>query len=29
VPVPRGPGLGVALNWDFIRQNQAGKAVYE
>jgi L-alanine-DL-glutamate epimerase-like enolase superfamily enzyme len=29
VPVPQGPGLGVALNWDFIRQNQAGKAVYE
>ncbi len=29
VPVPTGPGLGVTLDWDYLRANEAGKAVYE
>jgi L-alanine-DL-glutamate epimerase-like enolase superfamily enzyme len=29
VPVPQGPGLGVRLNWDFIKQHEAGKTVFE
>jgi L-alanine-DL-glutamate epimerase-like enolase superfamily enzyme len=29
VPVPEGPGLGVAINWDWVRKNEVGKVVYE
>jgi L-alanine-DL-glutamate epimerase-like enolase superfamily enzyme len=29
VPVPRGPGLGVSIDWDFVRHNQVGLIVYE
>ena len=29
VPVPRGPGLGVEINWDFVAANEVGKVVYE
>ena len=29
VPVPQGPGLGVTLNWDYIRANEKGKVVYD
>jgi L-alanine-DL-glutamate epimerase-like enolase superfamily enzyme len=29
VPVPTGPGLGVTLNWDYIKKNEAGKLVFE
>ncbi|HEX5503549.1 MAG TPA: enolase C-terminal domain-like protein [Thermomicrobiales bacterium] len=29
VPVPQGPGLGVALDWDSIRAHETGKVVYE
>ena len=29
VPVPQGPGLGVTLDWDYIRAHEAGKTVYE
>jgi L-alanine-DL-glutamate epimerase-like enolase superfamily enzyme len=29
VPVPLGPGLGVTLDWDYIRSHDAGKTVYE
>lgn len=29
VPVPQGPGLGVTLDWDFIRRHETGKVVYE
>lgn len=29
VPVPQGPGLGVELDWDYIRAHEAGKVVYE
>jgi L-alanine-DL-glutamate epimerase-like enolase superfamily enzyme len=29
VPVPQGPGLGVTLDWDYLRTHEAGKAVYE
>ena len=29
VPVPTGPGLGVTYDWDWIKQNETGVAVYE
>jgi L-alanine-DL-glutamate epimerase-like enolase superfamily enzyme len=29
VPVPRAPGLGAALDWDYIRAHETGKVVYE
>jgi L-alanine-DL-glutamate epimerase-like enolase superfamily enzyme len=29
VPVPQGPGLGVTLDWDYLKKNEASKAVYE
>ena len=29
VPVPQGPGLGVELNWEYIRRHESGKTVYE
>lgn len=29
VPVPDGPGLGVAYDWEYIEANQTGKRVYE
>ncbi len=29
VSVPTGPGLGVAIDWDFVRHNQTGVTVYE
>jgi L-alanine-DL-glutamate epimerase-like enolase superfamily enzyme len=29
VPVPRGPGLGVTLDWDFINAHVAGRTVYD
>jgi hypothetical protein len=29
VPVPQGPGLGVTINWDWIRANESGKVVYK
>ncbi|MGP4015905.1 enolase C-terminal domain-like protein [Saccharopolyspora sp. 5N708] len=29
VPVPDGPGLGVTLNWDWIRSSETSSAVYE
>lgn len=29
VSVPKGPGLGVELDWDYIRQNQTGVTVFE
>lgn len=29
VPVPQGPGLGVTINWDWVRKNESGKVVYE
>jgi L-alanine-DL-glutamate epimerase-like enolase superfamily enzyme len=29
VPVPTGPGLGVAYDWDWITKNEVGKVVYE
>lgn len=29
VPVPQGPGLGVTINWDFIRSHTIGVTVYE
>ncbi|HYZ01545.1 MAG TPA: enolase C-terminal domain-like protein [Candidatus Binatia bacterium] len=29
VPVPQGPGLGVAYDWDWIKAHEAGVAVYE
>ncbi len=29
VPVPQGPGLGVEIDWDYVRKNEVGKAVYE
>ncbi len=29
VPVPRGPGLGVALDWEWVRAHEAGVVVYE
>jgi len=29
VPVPLGPGLGVAYDWDWITKNQTGVVVYE
>jgi len=29
VPVPTGPGLGVTIDWDWVRKNETGKVVYE
>ena len=29
VPVPQGPGLGVTIDWDWVRAHQTGKVVYE
>jgi L-alanine-DL-glutamate epimerase-like enolase superfamily enzyme len=29
VAVPTGPGLGVTLDWDYIRTHDTGKTVYE
>ncbi|MGH2351196.1 MAG: enolase C-terminal domain-like protein [Chloroflexota bacterium] len=29
VPVPQGPGLGVPLDWDYLRSHEAGTTVYE
>ncbi len=29
VPVPTGPGLGVTIDWDWVRKNEVGKVVYE
>lgn len=29
VPVPQGPGLGVTLDWDYIRRNESGRVIYE
>ncbi len=29
VPVPAGPGLGVTLDWQYLRAHEAGKVVYE
>ncbi|HEY8600755.1 MAG TPA: enolase C-terminal domain-like protein [Thermomicrobiales bacterium] len=29
VPVPTGPGLGVTIDWDWVRKNEIGKVVYE
>jgi L-alanine-DL-glutamate epimerase-like enolase superfamily enzyme len=29
VPVPQGPGLGVAVNWDWIDRQRTGMVVYE
>jgi L-alanine-DL-glutamate epimerase-like enolase superfamily enzyme len=29
VPVPQGPGLGVTINWEWVRANEVGRVVYE
>ena len=29
VPVPQGPGLGVAIDWDWVTRHQTGEVVYE
>ena len=29
VPVPQGPGLGVAINWDWVNRNKTATVVYE
>ena len=29
IPVPQGPGLGVTLDWEWIRAHEVGKVVYE
>jgi L-alanine-DL-glutamate epimerase-like enolase superfamily enzyme len=29
VAVPQGPGLGVTLDWDYVRRHESGKVVYE
>jgi L-alanine-DL-glutamate epimerase-like enolase superfamily enzyme len=29
VPVPMGPGLGIAIDWDFVTKHQTGVTVYE
>jgi L-alanine-DL-glutamate epimerase-like enolase superfamily enzyme len=29
VPVPEGPGLGVTINWDWVRKHQTATVVYE
>lgn len=29
VPVPQGPGLGVTLDWDYLRRHEVGQVVYE
>ncbi|GAC1434769.1 MAG: hypothetical protein NVSMB65_08760 [Chloroflexota bacterium] len=29
VPVPQGPGLGAAIDWDYVRHHQTGHVVYE
>ena len=29
VPVPQGPGLGVGIDWDYVRHRQVAAVVYE
>jgi hypothetical protein len=29
VPVPKAPGLGVAINWDWLARNVTGTVIYE
>jgi L-alanine-DL-glutamate epimerase-like enolase superfamily enzyme len=29
VPVPSGPGLGVTIDWDWVKKHETGKVVYE
>ena len=29
IPVPQGPGLGVELDWDYIKAHQVGTQVWE
>lgn len=29
VPVPQGPGLGVQINWDWVKKHEVGVAVYD
>jgi L-alanine-DL-glutamate epimerase-like enolase superfamily enzyme len=29
VPVPQGPGLGVAIDWDWVKRHQIGQVVYD
>ena len=29
VPVPQGPGLGVEIDWDFVKSHEVGKTVYD
>ncbi len=29
VPVPQGPGLGVEIDWDWVKSRETGKVVYE
>ena len=29
VPVPQGPGLGVEIDWDWVKAREKGKVVYE
>ena len=29
VPIPQGVGLGVSYDWDWLKKNQVGSAVYE
>jgi len=29
VPIPQGPGLGVSIDWDYVRHHQTGLTVYE
>jgi L-alanine-DL-glutamate epimerase-like enolase superfamily enzyme len=29
VPVPQGPGLGVGIDWDYVRRRQVAAVVYE
>lgn len=29
VPVPTGPGLGVTIDWEWVRKHETGKVVYE
>jgi L-alanine-DL-glutamate epimerase-like enolase superfamily enzyme len=29
VSVPQGPGLGVEIDWEWVKQHETGKVVYE
>jgi hypothetical protein len=29
VPVPQGPGLGVGIDWDYVRSRQLGVVMYK